>query len=231
LDGNFEKIVFYIVFVFSVTLHEAAHAWSAMLGGDPTAYRGGQVSINPLPHMRREPFGMVVLPLLTVFLSGWPIGFASTPFDPLWARRHPQRAALMSLAGPGANLLLCLAAAALLAAGLHAGVFAPAARIQIGQVASAAQPGMESAVFVISAFFSLNLLLFVLNILPVPPLDGSGALPLVLSKEATMRLQTLFAQPAVSLVGLLLVWRMFGVIFRPVFLFAVNLLYPGSPYG
>jgi len=231
LDKSFEALVFYIVFVFSVTLHEAAHAWAAMLGGDLTAYRGGQVSINPIPHMRREPFGMVVLPLLSVFLSGWPIGFASAPYDPYWARRYPQRAALMSLAGPGANLLLFAIAAVLITLGLQSGLFEPAASIRIGQVTAAASPGWESAAFVLSAFFSLNLILFVLNILPVPPLDGSGALPLVMGRESSARLQVLFAQPMVGMVGLLLVWRVFGQIFRPIFLFAVNLIYPGSPYG
>ena len=106
-----------------------------------------------------------------------------------------------------------------------------AASFRIGQVTSAASPVWESAAFVLSAFFSLNLILFILNILPVPPLDGSGALPLVMGRETSQRLQSLFAQPMVGMVGLLLVWRVFGQIFRPVFLFAVNLIYPGSPYG
>ena len=74
-----EGIAFYAVFVFAVTVHEAAHAWVAMLGGDLTAYSGGQVSLDPLPHMKREPFGMVVLPILTVALNGFPIGYASAP--------------------------------------------------------------------------------------------------------------------------------------------------------
>jgi hypothetical protein len=59
------------VFLFSTTLHEAAHAWAAKLGGDLTAYHGGRVTLDPRPHIRREPFGMVVLPLLSVVTSGW----------------------------------------------------------------------------------------------------------------------------------------------------------------
>ena len=227
----FESILFYIVFLFSVTLHEAAHAWVAMLGGDLTAYRGGQVSINPVPHIRREPFGMVILPLISVFLSGWPLGFASAPYDPSWARRYPKRAAVMSLAGPAANLLLFLLAALAVRAGLSQGTFVPAQSIRIGQVTGATSAGWESMALVVSAFFSLNLVLFVLNILPVPPLDGSGALPLFLSPGATARYQEIFAQPMVGMVGMLVTWRIFGEIFRPVFLFCVNLLYPGSPYG
>ena len=60
----------YMVFLFSTTCHEASHALVAKLGGDSTAALGGQVSLNPIPHIRRSPFGMVVFPLLSFFLSG-----------------------------------------------------------------------------------------------------------------------------------------------------------------
>ncbi len=101
-----DGLIYYAVFLFSTTLHEAAHAWAALRGGDPTAYHGGQVTLDPLPHIRREPVGMVVLPILSVIVSGWPFGFASAPYDPNWALRHPKRAAWMALAGPAANLSL-----------------------------------------------------------------------------------------------------------------------------
>ena len=90
-------LVYYVVFLFSTTLHEAAHAWAAIRGGDPTAYHGGQVSLDPRAHIRREPFGMVGLPLISVVLSGWPFGFASAPCDPRWAMRYPKRAAWIGI--------------------------------------------------------------------------------------------------------------------------------------
>ena len=96
-------LAWYAVLVFSLTFHEAAHAWAAQRGGDPTAYLGGQVTLDPRPHMRREPFGTVLVPLLSFSMSGFMIGWASTPFDPRWALEHPRRAAWMSLAGPAAN--------------------------------------------------------------------------------------------------------------------------------
>ena len=65
-----DGLVFYLVFVYSTSLHEAAHAWAAWKGGDSTAYDGGQVTLDPLPHIRREPIGMVVLPLVSVLVSG-----------------------------------------------------------------------------------------------------------------------------------------------------------------
>ena len=56
-------VTWYVAFLFSLTLHEAAHALAAYKLGDPTAYHGGQVTLNPLPHMQREPFGTILVPL------------------------------------------------------------------------------------------------------------------------------------------------------------------------
>src|SRR6266849_7560343 len=109
----------YIVFLFSTTCHEASHALAAKIGGDSTAAMGGQVSLNPIPHIRRSPFGMVVFPILSFFLSGGGmIGWASAPYDPLWERRHPRRSAWMALAGPAANFTLMLLAVGALQAGM-----------------------------------------------------------------------------------------------------------------
>ena len=91
MNDPLEGLAFYAVFVFSVTVHEAAHAYTAMRGGDLTAYHGGQVSLDPLPHMKRELFGMVILPIITIFTNGFPIGYASAPYDPAWADRKSTR--------------------------------------------------------------------------------------------------------------------------------------------
>jgi hypothetical protein len=86
-------LLWYVALLFSLCCHEAAHAWAAKRGGDPTAYLGGQVSLDPRPHIRREPFGTVIMPLFAFVAAGWMIGWASTPFDPHWAVRYPRRAA------------------------------------------------------------------------------------------------------------------------------------------
>src|SRR5438128_7365024 len=99
------------------------HALAALRGGDRTAYLGGQVSLSPLPHIRREPIGMLVVPLLTAFTNGWAVGWASCPYDAYWAARYPRRAALMAAAGPAGNLLIALVAFALLKGGLTLGWF------------------------------------------------------------------------------------------------------------
>jgi Zn-dependent protease len=226
-------LVYYVVFLFSTVLHEAAHAWAAKRGGDLTAYHGGQVSLDPMPHIRREPFGMVILPILSVVMSGWPFGFASAPYDPQWALRYPRRAAWMALAGPGANLLLVILCIVLVRVGTASGVFSPPESVSFGHVVGTAGTGaMPGIGFVVSVFFSMNLVLAALNVIPVPPLDGSAALGLFLSANAANRYQMfLWSQPMIGLAGMLVAWRVFDLVFQPLFLLAVNLLYPGVTYG
>lgn len=169
--------LWYAAFLFSLTCHEAAHAWVARLGGDDTAYHGGQVTLNPWPHMRREPFGTLVVPLLSYVQLGWMMGWASAPYDPAWEDRHPRRAAAMSAAGPAANLVLALLAAAALKWGLAAGMWVPAVDLTVDHLV-AAGPGapalLEAVGRLVSILFFLNLLLLVFNLLPFPPLDGAA---------------------------------------------------------
>jgi Zn-dependent protease len=227
-------LVYYVVFLFSTTVHEAGHAWAAKLGGDLTAYHGGQVTLDPRPHVKREPFGMVILPLLSVVLSGWPLGYASAPYDPRWALRYPRRAAWMALAGPGANLALMVAAALLLRLGGAVGLFYTPPSIRFDHLAGTDGGGAwAAAVLLLSVFFSLNLVLLCLNLIPLPPLDGSAAVPLLLSEPTAARYQQflLGSGRTFALIGMLAAWKLFDVIFHPLFLLAVNLLYPGAHYG
>ena len=226
-------LVYYVVFLFSTTLHEAAHAWAAARGGDLTAYHDGQVSLDPIPHIKREPFGMLILPLISALATGWPFGYASAPYDPEWAMRHPKRAALMSLAGPGANILLVVIAAGLIRAGMAADIFYAPSSVKFGEVTASNVEGIwNAAAVMLSAFFSLNLLLAAFNLLPFPPLDGSGAVPILLSDDTARKYQTfMWSNRAFGLLGLVIAWQLFKYVFDPVFLAAVNILYPGRGYG
>lgn len=227
-----QALIYYVVFLFSTTLHEAAHAWAAARGGDLTAYHGGQVSLDPMPHIRREPFGMLILPLLSVVATGWPLGFASAPYDPQWAMRFPRRAAMMSLAGPAANLLLVVAAGLLIRVGYAADVFFAPESVRFGELAGTQAGGWwPSVAMILSVTFSLNVILATFNLLPLPPLDGSGAVPLFLSPEATRRYQkVIWGNPALAIVGILIAWQIFDVLYDPIFLASVNLLYPDVGY-
>ena len=222
----------YIVFLFSTTCHEAAHALAAKLGGDDTASQGGQVSLNPVPHIQREPFGMVLVPLLSLVMGGGLIGWASAPFDPLWQQRYPRRAAWMSLAGPGANFALVLLAALFIHIGLLTGVFRAPESLSSIHLVDAARPGvMEGIATLVSVLFSLNLLLGVFNLLPFPPLDGFSVVALFLSERAAHRWNQFgYTLRAYSFIGLLIGWQLFGYVYTPVFLTGLQLLYPNAGY-
>jgi len=221
----------YVVFLFSTCCHEAAHAWAALRLGDPTAYHGGQVSLDPIPHVRREIFGTVVVPLLTFALTRqWMMGWASAPYDPAWAARHPRRAAWMALAGPAANLLLVLLAALAIRVGIAVGAFEAPAAATFSSVVAAAPGFAAGAGTVVSILFTLNLVLFAFNLLPLPPLDGSGALPLLLPARWALPYLELMRQPMLALAGILVAWRLFGYVFDPLHTLALNLLYPEYLY-
>jgi len=226
MDQLLLALGWYFVFLFSTTFHEAAHAWIAQRGGDLTAYEGGQVSLDPRPHIRREPWGMVVLPLVSVLMFGWPFGFASTPYNPVWARRYPRRAAWMSLAGPGANVLLVVVAGFVLRFGMSLGYFQIPAYFAFTRVATGITPGYwSSAAVLLSMLFTLNLILAVFNLFPVPPLDGSGAALLFLREKYVASYQALLQHPLMRGVGLLVVWYLFNPLLRPVLVGALRLLY------
>lgn len=230
-DKLADGLLWYVVFLFSTTLHEAAHAFAAMKMGDYTAYHGGQVTLNPMPHIQREPFGLVLVPIASFLLGGWMMGWASAPYDPNWALRYPRRSAIMSLAGPAANLLLVILSGVLINLGILYGVFAAPSSITFTHVTEAVQDGSWThAATMLSVFFSLNILLFAFNLLPVPPLDGSGALPLFMSESLGQKYMLLLHRSGFAILGLFLAWKLFGYIYSPIHLIAINLLYPGLHY-
>jgi Zn-dependent protease len=203
----------YIVFLFSTTCHEAAHALAAKLGGDNTAALAGQVTLNPVPHIRREPWGMVVIPILAFLFTRGMIGWASAPFDPLWERRHPRRAALMALAGPAANFTLMLIAAA----GLRMGS-------SMGWLHWNTGEHPDFAIVTLYVLFSLNLLLGTFNLLPVPPLDGSTAIMLLMDEHTAGRYLGWLRESSYARLGLLVGLLAFRYFYGPVESFATNLL-------
>ncbi|MGA2299187.1 MAG: site-2 protease family protein [Candidatus Acidiferrum sp.] len=203
--------IWYVAFLFSTTCHEAAHAYVAKLGGDTTAALGGQVSLNPIPHIRRAPFGMVVFPILSFLLSGGMIGWASAPYDPLWERRHPRRSAWMALAGPAANFTLMIIAALALRIGrsYHLLSYDPLT----------GKPGL--VLLTLFIVFSLNLLLGTFNLLPVPPLDGSTGIMVFMTEDRAQRyldwLRGNSFAMAGLLVGLVVFQRVFPIVQRVAF--------------
>ncbi len=224
--------IWYIVFLFSTVCHEGAHALVAKLGGDPTAFHGGQVTLNPLPHIRREPFGTVIVPILSYLMAHWMVGWASAPYDPAWRERYPRRAAWMALAGPATNFCLMLLAAAAIRGGIALGAFRAPESTSFTHITEATGPGLPgfAAVF-LSVLFVLNLLLGTFNLLPVPPLDGHSAITLLMSERAGLRFLDWTHRQGLGMAGILLAWFAFDKIFPYLYLLALNLLYPGLHYG
>jgi Zn-dependent protease len=223
--------IWYMVFLFSTTCHEGAHALAAKLGGDPTAFHSGQVTLNPIPHIRREPLGTVVVPIVSYLLSGWMIGWASAPYDPAWQQRYPRRAAWMALAGPAANFALMLLAAVAIRIGMVLGQFHAPDVINFTRVTESTHAaGPTFAATLLSILFVLNLLLGTFNLLPVPPLDGNTGVTLLMPRNAALKFLE-WTRSGFALLGLLVAWKLFDKVFNLIFTLALNLLYPGSRYG
>jgi len=225
-------LLWYVAFLFSTTLHEAAHAFVAYRLGDKTAYEGGQVTLDPIPHMRREPIGTIVVPIISFLIGGWMIGWASTPYDPRWAYNHPHSSAKMSAAGPASNLALAILAALAIRLGLSMGVFYPPSSIDYSHVIEATGGGVMGTVAAfINILFSLNLLLFIFNLLPLPPLDGSGVVPLFLSEPRAQAYMEFVHNPSYSFIGIFIAWNLFDYVYSPLHLIFINLLfYPYATY-
>lgn len=214
-------------FLLSLTCHEAAHALAGRLGGDSTA--AAQVTLDPLPHIRREPFGTLVVPILSFFLQGggWMIGWASAPYDPAWANRYPRRAAGVAAAGPAANFVLVLLTAFAIRFGIARGYFTlPGGGITLETLATAPSGAAQGLALFLSVLFSINLILGCFNLIPLPPLDGFAIVPLVLSDRVRGKWFELFSGGG-ALMGLIIAWVLFDRLMPSVFRAVLELLYTG----
>jgi Zn-dependent protease len=159
MDNIADGLLSYLFLVILLTFHEFGHAWTAWKCGDDTARLQGRVSLNPLVHI--DPIGTVLLPLLMIFLPGthgWSLfGWAKpVPVNPYNLRNKGFDDLLITMAGPGMNLLLAVVLVALYKAGL------------LFHSTNAAE------MFIRAAWLSLLLCFF--NLIPIPPLDGSHVL-------------------------------------------------------
>jgi Zn-dependent protease len=164
LDIDFAQVfISFIVLLFSLTVHEMAHAWSADRLGDPTARLLGRVSLNPIVHA--DPIGTVLFPLLAL-VSGAPlIGWAKPVPVSSGRLGNPRRDfILVAAAGPASNLLMAFAAALLLSV------------LPISPTISGETNVSAPVATILSQGLRLNVLLAVFNMIPIPPLDGGNVL-------------------------------------------------------
>lgn len=199
-----------LVLVFSLTVHEAAHAWTADKLGDNTARMLGRVSLNPIVHI--DPIGTILLPLVAA-VSGAPLlGWAKpVPVRTRGLRNVRRDFLLIAAAGPVSNLLLAVAGA-IVWHGLGGGM---------GVDGSVAPNG--PIVFLLDRFIKLNLILAVFNMIPVPPLDGGNVLASLLPPALAYKFEQVRPYGIFVLYALLLTGALTTII-RPPLVFLVRLL-------
>ena len=225
-----QGLIWFVSFLFSTTVHEAMHAFAAWKLGDPTAYHGGQVSLSPVPHVRREPIGMLVLPLLTAFTNGWAIGWASVPYDPRWAERYPNRAAVMAAAGPAGNFIIAASALILMRIGLSAGAFVAPDSVNFSSLLEMTSGG-TFITGLLSVLLVQNVFLGCFNLLPLPPLDGAAVFGTFLPGRLAAVIKDVGANPMTSMIGLVVAWQVFPFVTDPLFELLLRLVHPGESYS
>jgi len=190
-----------VVFLFSVIIHEVAHGYTALRHGDPTAKIMGRLTLNPVPHI--DPIGSILLPVLLFFSgSGILFGWAKpVPVNPLNFRNYRRGEIAVSASGPLSNLAL-------------AAIFALVLRLEVG--------GMGLATL---AFYGvrINLFLALFNLIPIPPLDGSHILAMLLPPDL-LRLYRYLDPVGFILILILFYTGVLGAILMPLYRVLLTLL-------
>ena len=192
--------------LFAITVHEVAHGWVARRLGDPTAYMMGRLTLNPLKHI--DPVGTVAVPLMLIVLgsvTGNPFVFGwAKPVPVTWENlRHPKRdMALVAAAGPGANLVMALLWALLMKLGILLGEGAAWVALPL--------------LYMGFAGITINLVLMVLNLLPLPPLDGGRVVAGLLPGRLSYQFSRIEPYGLVILLGLLFMGWLGYLLWPPV---------------
>lgn len=168
-----------VILLFSAILHEIAHGYVADKLGDPTARIAGRLTLNPLPHI--DPLMSIFVPFLLI-LSGSPIIFGAAkpvPVNPLMLKDGRKDLALVALAGPLTNILLALIAAIIFRLLFPSiSLYEVAIMSQNGLITLSSIPNI--AAFSLAVIALINLTLGFLNLIPIPPLDGSKFFSIIL---------------------------------------------------
>jgi Zn-dependent protease len=219
-------VISLFVLLFAITIHEAAHGWAASKLGDDTARNLGRVTLNPIAHI--DPFGTILLPLLLVFIKAPPFGWAKpVPVNP-FNLRNPRRDNLwISAAGPMANILAAVLSllAIILIKLASPGVsdFLRNFLMGRGGLPRGFHP-LEGLVIILFYGVLVNTYLVVFNLIPVPPLDGSGVLMGLLSEGAAQKYDRLRPYGFLIVIGLIYM-GVLSFIIRPIEIIIYTLIF------
>lgn len=214
-------IIWFIVLLFSLSFHEAAHAWTSERFGDDTGRMQGRITLNPMAHI--DPLGTILFPIVG-FLTGFPLlGWAKpVQTNPLRWRDKTKANISVSAAGPISNFILASVALIIIKVLIVAGVLFPIGGfftlvVPVGAIFSdAAQPAyLEPLAKFLSVMLMLNVALGVFNLIPVPPLDGSHVLEELLPPGMSAAYEQIRPYGFILLYALLLL-GVFTAIFIPV---------------
>ncbi len=213
------------VILFAISFHESAHAWSALQFGDTTARDLGRISLNPIRHI--DPVGSILVPILLYVFSGMIFGAAKpTPVD-LRNTKDPRLANLVvSAAGPLSNFLLAAIGLVLFALIRHQSPEAMRDLYLATRAGQFAAGALAPITYLLYFFVLVNVMLGVFNLLPIPPLDGSGVL-LSIGGPAVERVFHTIRPFGFLILILLISTPVLSNIFRPIQILIDRLIFRG----
>jgi Zn-dependent protease len=205
-----QGIISLFVVLFAITVHEASHGWAALKMGDPTAYHMGRITLNPIRHI--DPVGTILLPLILIIMGAPPFGWAKpVPVNPLNLKDPRRDNLIISIAGPASNLSVAVIAFIVL-------------KILMSLSPSLMYSGrgglsnlLSPLITIVYYTIVINVILAFFNLIPIPPLDGSGVVMGLISEEAAQKYEQIRPYGFFILILLIMtgfIGRILGVILQ-----------------